>query len=278
MTIYVRFISGFLFSSLIALLAYRRRVLSPSGILGAILTGTLTLGGGGWSWGLSLIVFFLSSTLLTRWRKRRKEGLETVFAKGGQRDLAQALANGGLGALLALLSTLAPHPLWPAAFAGTLAAATADTWATEVGVLSRTPPRLITTRRVVPPGTSGGITLLGTMAGAAGGLFLGGTFYLLGLVEGALPGHVLLPKGTVLPLGLVGGLSGMLADSLLGATLQGIYRCPRCGRETERKTHCDGPSDLLRGWPWLNNDWVNLAGTSVGALAAVGLGLLFGLY
>lgn len=273
MSLPYRLILGLLLSLGIALLAHRRRALSASGILGAVLCGTLILAFGGWAWGLALIVFFLSSSLLSHWRRRRKRSLEALFAKGGRRDLGQALANGGLATLLALLAHLWPHPAWAALFAGALAAASADTWATEVGVFSPNPPRLITTGQAVPPGTSGGVSGLGTLAAAGGALLLGGAFYLLGGLEAILFPAALQPPWTVIPLSVLGGLSGMLVDSLLGATLQGIYRCPRCGQETERRWHCAGPTQALRGQRWMNNDLVNLWGTLVGA-AVAGVGAL----
>jgi uncharacterized protein (TIGR00297 family) len=278
MSLPLRLILGFFLSLGVAGLAYRRRSLSRSGVLGALLTGTLTLGFGGWAWGLALIAFFVSSSLLTRWHRKRKAALEETFSKGGQRDLGQTLANGGLGAALAVLSVLGPHPDWAAAFVGALAAATADTWATEVGVLSPRPPRLITTGRPVAAGTSGGVSRWGTLAAAGGATFLGGVFYLFALAEwgiGWRGGARDTPPGwIVIPLALAGGLAGSLVDSLLGATLQGIYRCPRCGRETERRWHCGGATAPIRGWPWLTNDGVNFLATLVGAGVAGGLYLV----
>lgn len=271
----LRTLLGLPCSLLVALVAYRSGSLSRSGMLGAVLTGTLILGLGGWAWGLALIAFFASSSLLTRWRRERKAALEGFSAKGGQRDLGQALANGGLAALLAALAALLPHPAWAAAFAGALAAATADTWATEVGTLSPTPPRRITTGRPVPPGTSGGVTLLGLLAAAGGALFLGTAFYLLTLLECRWLGWTCLPSAAaswkIVPLALAGGFAGSLGDSFLGDTWQGLYRCPRCGRETERRTHCGGPTLPLRGFPWLTNDGVNFLATLAGAAVAGGL-------
>lgn len=271
MALPLRLACGFLLSLGIALPACRYGALSRSGVLGALLTGTLTLGFGGWAWGLGLVAFFVSSSLLTRWRKDRKASLAGAFAKGGRRDLGQTLANGGLGALLAVFASLWPHPLWPAAFGGALATATADTWATEVGVLSPTPPRLITTGRPVSPGSSGGVTLRGTLAGTGGGLFLGTVLFLVTLVERALGWTGASLDWTLLPLALAGALAGTTVDSLLGATLQGIYRCPRCGQETERRVHCGEPTVWRRGRPWLNNDGVNFLATLVGAAVAAGL-------
>src|SRR3712207_2372892 len=123
---------GLVLSTIIGALGYWRRSLSPSGVLGAIITGTLIFGLGGVVWGALLVLFFVSSSALSHWRATAKVGAAEKFAKGGQRDLAQALANGGLGALLAIAHALAPHPVWLTAFVGALAAVTADTWATEV--------------------------------------------------------------------------------------------------------------------------------------------------
>jgi uncharacterized protein (TIGR00297 family) len=274
----LRLFLGALLSLCVALAAYRTHSLSRSGVVGALLTGTLIVGFGGWSWGLALIAFFVSSSLLTRYRRERKAAVAALAAKGGRRDLGQALANGGLAALLAVLAAAIPHPAWAAAFAGALAVATADTWATEVGMLSPTPPRRILTGEPVAPGTSGGVTRWGLLAAAGGALFLGVVFYLLSLAECRWSGLACLPSAatswTILPLALAGGLAGCLADSVLGATWQGVYRCPRCGKETERRAHCGGPTEPLRGRPWLTNDGVNLLATLVGAAVAGGLTFL----
>ncbi len=75
----------------------------------------------------------------------------------------------------------------------------------------------------------------------------------------------------------VGGLTGSLVDSLLGATVQAIYYCAACSRETERPVHgCGRPTKLIRGWTWLNNDLVNLAASLIGGLVSALLaGLLW---
>jgi len=279
MTLPLRLVLGALLSLGVALAAYRARSLARSGVVGAVLTGTLIVGLGGWAWGLALIAFFVSSSLLTRYRRERKAALEALAAKGGRRDLGQALGNGGLAALLAVLAAALPHPAWAAAFAGALAAATADTWATEIGTLSPTPPRRITTGQQVAPGTSGGVTRWGMLAAASGALFLGTVFYLLNLAECRWIGWDCLPSAAsswpILPVALAGGLAGSGADSFLGATWQGVYRCPRCGKETERRVHCGGPAEPLRGWPGLTNDGVNFIATLVGAAVAGGLTFLW---
>lgn len=264
-----RILLGLLFSTGISLVAYRRRSLSRSGIGGAITTGTATFGLGGWSWGLSLIFFFVSSSLLSHFREGEKAlTAADKFSKGSQRDITQVAANGGLATLLALAYGLL-RPQWLrhlllAGYTGVMATATADTWATELGVLSTQTPRLITTGKPTSPGTSGGITLLGTGAAALGALASGLVFWLLQRCQKTL---ALLPV-----MGLVSGLAGSMADSLLGATVQAMYYCPTCQKETERHIHnCGTRTTPLRGIPWFNNDVVNFLATLVGGLVAMGI-------
>lgn len=252
-----------LFSAIISLIAHRRGSLSGSGVAGAILVGALTFGFGGWSWGLLLAVFFVSSSLLSHYKESEKRAVAEKFDKTHRRDLAQALANGGVGAGAALLSVLVPAPIWFPFFTGVMATVNADTWATELGTLSPRPPRLITTGRTVEVGTSGGVSLLGTTVSLAGGLLIGLVAALTQRKKRA--GPLILAAG-------VAGLAGSLFDSLLGATVQQIYYCDCCAKETERRIHkCGYATRPLRGWSWLNNDLVNFLASLVGGLVAVRL-------
>jgi uncharacterized protein (TIGR00297 family) len=265
-----RIAAGLILSTLIGGLAYQRGSLTRSGWLGAIFTGTPTFGFGGWTWGLTLIAFFVTSSALSHFRHEQKQRLAgEKFEKGGRRDLFQTLANGGTGAVLALIYGLSgAPPALLALFAGVMATVTADTWATEIGVLSPRPPRLATTWRIVEPGTSGGVTVYGLIASVAGALTIGLVITILAGVE--LGAWRLWP----LPAALLGGLAGSLADSLLGATVQVIYRSPT-GSETERRAAPNGaPNQALRGWSWMNNDLVNLVSSLAGGLAALAVFLL----
>lgn len=252
---------GALCASLIGLLAWGKRSLSPSGVLGAILTGTLLFGLGGWVGGMALIGFFLSSSLLSKLFKRQKEVVEADFAKTGTRDLGQALANGGVAAVAAVGYAWTGDTAWMGALLGALAAANADTWATELGVLSQSAPRMITSFRPVVRGSSGAVSLYGTLAALGGAAFVG---LLAALVNPVW--------WRVLPWLALGGLAGSFLDSLLGATVQGIYWCPTCQKETERLVHrCGSPTRLYRGWAFVNNDLVNLLATAAGALVGYGV-------
>ena len=266
---------GLVLSLLIAFLAWRRDSLSQSGAVGALVVGTLIFGLGGWVWGVLLAVFFISSSLLSHFKEREKAAVAEKFEKGHRRDMGQVLANGGLGAVIALLSVVVPESAVPTGtwfflFLGVMATVTADTWASELGTLSKGAPRLITNGRAVEVGTSGGVSPLGTGVSFAGGLLIGLTAGLLAPVAG------LLPWSAALPLALIGALSGAagsLIDSLMGATIQQIYFCDTCQKETERRLHrCGTTTRPLRGWAWMHNDMVNLISSLGGGLVAVLLG------
>jgi uncharacterized protein (TIGR00297 family) len=274
-----RLIVGFALSLAIGGLAYWRRSLSASGVLGAVLIGTAIFGFGGWVRGLLLIAFFISSSLLSHYHDRRKTALAEKFAKGNRRDLGQTLANGGMAALLALAIGLTGvssgfYVVLAMAFYGALATVNADTWATELGVLARRQPRLLTTGHPVPVGTSGGVTVAGFAAALAGAAFIGTVgFVLIQAAARVTTGAWLLSDWVVIPVAAVSGFLGSAFDSLLGATVQAIYICDQCGVETERTVHrCGQPTRLMRGWRWLNNDWVNFLASAAGALLAGALG------
>jgi len=244
---------GFVLAVCVAYAAYRAHSLNRSGAYAAVVVGGIIFGVGGWQWAVLLLTFFISSTALTRAFKRRKAGLNEKFSKGGKRDAGQVLGNGGLATLFAGLHFFFPGAGWVwLAFAAALAAVNADTWATELGVLNPHPPRMIThPGRVVEKGTSGGISLTGTLASLCGAGLIG----LLAALISPTP----VPFSIALWVTLA-GLAGSLFDSLLGATVQAIYYCPTCQKETERfPLHtCGSQTTLRRGWPWLDNDLVNL--------------------
>jgi uncharacterized protein (TIGR00297 family) len=252
---------GFGLGLAIALLAYAAGALSITGAIAATLVGAVTFGGGGIVSGVLLILFFVSSSVLSRVGKRRKRSMHAKFAKGGRRDHGQVLANGLTAAVMSLLFGVSADPLWLAGAAGALAASNSDTWSTELGVLSRTPPRLITTWAKVAPGTSGGVTALGTLAAMAGSA-------LIGIAGGLMSADVRLISSVS-----YAGLIGAMFDSFLGASVQAIYHCPSCDHETERHPahSCGTETRHVRGWRWLNNDGVNFAASLVGAAVAMGI-------
>ncbi|MEN8217074.1 MAG: DUF92 domain-containing protein [Pseudomonadota bacterium] len=260
----VQILFGFLLGALIGLLAWRVRALSISGAWAATIIGGFIFGLGGLSWAVLLLTFFISSSGLSRAFSRYKANLGDKFAKGVQRDWAQVFANGGIGALLVIMNAFYPDQFWPwIAYAGAMATVNADTWATELGVLSGKLPRLITTGQFVECGTSGGVTFLGTLATLGGAVLIASVTALFSIQ----------PMVFILVVVSLAGLSGSLLDSVLGATVQAVFDCPHCSTETERYPlhSCGRLTVHKRGFVWLNNDLVNFISSVFGAVMAVGL-------
>lgn len=258
-----RAIDGALLAAAIAIAAWRGGSLSRSGAGAAFLIGTLAIAAG-WAWGALLVIYFVSSSILSRVGARVKSQRSgSIVEKTGARDATQVFANGGVFAIATALQLIEPSVLWLAAGAGALAASASDTWGTEIGMLSKSPPRMITTWRDVPTGTSGGVSALGLAAMASGTLFIALAAW---LVQGASPGNVRFALAVAL-----GGMCGALVDSIGGALWQSRRFCAHCGSATERLVHdCGSPTERAGGLAWLNNDGVNAACTLVGALVALG--------
>ena len=256
---------GALFGGAIALASCRLKFLDGGGAVAMFLLAVPIFGFGGWKWTLPILTFFILSSLLSRLGRSAKARYDLIFEKGSRRDHAQVLANGGVAGALMVLTLFSDRPQIYLYYCAALAAATADTWATEIGTLSRQSPRLITSLRPVPAGTSGGVTLTGLIGAFVGALVIG------------LSGWTTFQTGAT-PLLLLVAASGLLAslvDSLLGATLQIQYRCPVCEKITEKQRHCDDRDTVpVSGMAWMNNDMVNFLSTGSAVLFAY-LGMLW---
>ena len=249
----IRFAIGAALAAGVALAAYRVRALSFDGALAAFVVGTIVVAAGGWSSAAVLLAFFVPSALLTRMGRERKRSLRGT-REPAPRDAWQVLANGGVATLCAVAALGASAP-FNAAFAGAFAAASADTWATEIGTLARRRPVSILTFRPIETGLSGGVTLLGSSAMIAGALCVAVVASLLRIAP-------LLPVAAA-------GIAGALLDSLAGAGLQARQWCPRCSVECETpRHHCGTPTTMRRGVRWIKNDVVNLMATLCGAIVA----------
>ncbi len=248
---------------LIAYLSFRFRFLSGSGAVATFLLGSVVFGIGKWEFSLPLLLFFLLSSLLSKTGKQWKKKFADTFQKGGQRDLGQVFANGGIAGIIVLLWNYFPNDVWYFLFLGSIAAVTADTWGTEIGVFSRIMPRNILNFKKVPPGTSGGVTILGFLGGLAGSfiiVFLGGL---------ATQRYEQVPV-ILLYLIIGAGLFGSVIDSIIGATIQAQYKCPNCGKITEKKIHCqDYETTLVSGLKFIDNDVVNAACALSGVVFAL---------
>jgi len=245
-------VTGAALAAIVAGGAYRLRALSRDGAVAAFAVGAAVFGSGGWRAAAVLLAFFVPSSLLSRLGEPRKRAICPRNAHA--RSAWQVLANGGVAAACALAMPRDGNR-WRAAFAGAFAAASADTWATEIGTLSKRSPVSILTLRPVAAGRSGGVTAAGTAASAGGASCVAAVAALTGIA----------PFWCV----ALGGIGGAVLDSILGASLQALRWCPACAQECETLRHdCGAPTQLRRGAGWLENDGVNFAATLGGAIVA----------
>lgn len=260
------FILGAGLSIGIAVGSYYLGFLSLSGSVAMFILATLVFGIGGWKWTLPLLAFFLLSSMLSMVGKRKKAEMADFFEKGSKRDYAQVLANGGIPGILILLSFFFPSYNFYPLFVASVAAVAADTWGTEIGLLGRGRTYLITNLRPVAQGVSGGVSFVG-MAGS----LLGSLIIVLSSWQWLYTFEIAIGIA-------IAGLLASVVDSYLGATFQGSYKCKVCGKETERRIHCeqldkwdqvDIRTELVKGYPWLNNDTVNFLCSASGALIMI---------
>lgn len=251
-----RFTAGVLLSLLIAVTSYYFRFLTASGSVAAFLLASIIYGLGGWQWTVPILTFFILSSLLSKAGKKRKEQFEHLFEKTGVRDWGQVAANGSVAGILIIVQYALPNTNLYPAFLGAIAAVTADTWGTEIGIWRGGKTILLPRFKVVEPGTNGGISLAGFIGGAAGAFVIS---------MSAFPWESEIRMLLVITLS---GTAGSLLDSLLGGKVQSIYRCIICYKHTERKLHCGSATVFIKGIRWITNDLVNWICALAGALAA----------
>jgi uncharacterized protein (TIGR00297 family) len=261
---------GAIVTTILVVLSIRTRSLTLDGGFGAILIGTVIFGNGGWRWYAVLLSFFISSTILTRFRRSVKSAKGAGELRAGARDFWQAVGQGGIAALLAGIALFFPNlsAVLSIGFASALAEANADTWAVELGVLSKHNPRLITKfSKLVEPGTSGAISGLGESSAAAGSIFVAVIASVLGIFGSVAVALILVVA--------IAAAIGEHIDSALGATVQAAYYCPICMKETERRIHrCGTVTQLTKGFKPVTNEAVNFISTSTAAIVAMALYLL----
>lgn len=254
MAVLFHLLLGFICAALVALISIKFRFLTLDGAVAAVMSGTIVFGLGGLRWAMPLLVFFFTSSLLSKISKVSENG--SVFEKTSTRDAWQVFANGGVGVLLAALWFFASNETFYLAYLGSLAAVTADTWGTELGITLKGRAFLVTKFHSVPHGTSGAVSLGGTLAGIFGAFIIAlSGWRWIGQMEWWYPFML-----------VIAGVIGSAVDSLLGATFQAQYKCEICGRIVEHPMHCNTPARLSNGYRWLTNDWVNGACATTGAV------------
>lgn len=245
-----------LFILFISVAGLKLKSLTISGAIAAGFIGISIYTGFGYSGLVVLGIFFGSSSFWSKFKRDRKMSTSELLVKGDQRDAAQVLANGGVSALISIVHAFLPFEGSFAVYSASVAAANADTWASEIGTLSKKMPRMIFTLKKVKKGTSGAVSSLGTGAAFAGACLIGITAYAV------FPLHEM----DILLIVLF-GFTGNLIDTVLGASVQVYYQCPVCGINTERYEHCQERSTKIRGF--LNNDAVNFIAIFTASLLAL---------
>lgn len=246
-----------------ALVAIGAKALDRGGFLASVAVGYAIFLGGGWTWFVIIASFFILGVGFTWYKYDYKKSLGGAQEKGGARSWPNILANGGLAAILGLCELLAGGVAFTVLYLGAMSAAASDTVATELGLLDRSPPRLLTSLKTsVAPGTSGGVTGLGFFGSLIASLAIGALAAAVGILNGLSP-------FLVLAVAVIGGFTGSVADSLLGARVQRKGVCTVCGRPTEALVHCGKSTTLTSGISFVDNNVVNLLATVVGALVAL---------
>ena len=252
-----RILLGAAAAGIVTAAAARTRLLTRSGAVTGAIIGAAAVAAG-WSWAVLLVAFFvLTSALSAVGAGRKSELARDVNAKGAARDAVQVLANGGVFAAAGIAWVSTGADLWLATGAGAIAAAAADSWATELGVAFGGEPRSIISGRSLKRGMSGGITPVGSLGALAGAFVIAGTVLIIGWPQLAAVAAIL------------AGAFGMIIDSVLGATVQARRFCARCAAPTEQTIHSCGASTVITGGiAWMSNDMVNVLATLTGAIVA----------
>jgi uncharacterized protein (TIGR00297 family) len=253
------------FSIAVGLLSYKKKSVSISGLIALLFISSVFIWLNQISLLLILFYMFASSSFLTHFGKSQKSALYIVEAKSGPRDYVQAIANLGIATVLICIYQYNTHPAILTAIMGSVAAANADSWSSEIGGLSKGKVYLITTLRTVQKGISGGVTLVGTIGGIAGSLFISAAaIATLSWMSSYIANWSLLFIASFLA-----GVFGFILDSYLGAIFQSLYINKTNQRFTEK---AERNSELVKGLVWMNNDLVNFFTTMAGAIVA---GLLY---
>jgi uncharacterized protein (TIGR00297 family) len=225
-----------------------------------------------------LIGFFISSSLLTKYQSKKKKKIEYDYKEGGQRNGIQVFSNGGIATIFSLIYLLYfkqyeeifldfKKYYWESMLLtmilGHYSCCNGDTWASEIGILSKSKPRLITNWKQVPAGTNGGITLLGLVASIAGGTFIGIIFYISSFLFCSNYYDTIPNQWPVILVGSFSGFIGSIIDSFLGAIFQ---YSGWCSKENKIVYTHSSTTKHISGLPILNNHMVNFISALITSL------------
>ncbi len=266
---------GFAFAAAISLVAWRLHALDSGGAISAWVAGGIIFGLGGIGPSAALLAFFLSGSILSSLPEHRRAGplllkkaSSTMQLAGGYaRNWKQVVANGfvPLAAIVAARFVPGHKLLFLHAFYGSIAAACADSWGTEIGTRFGTRVRDSITGHEIAAGLSGGVSLRG-MAGSIGGAAII-------MAAAALAGGDSLARHPWALAGiLIAGVLGTIFDSMLGSTMQAKYRDAQSGEILENPPSSEEGTRQVRlvaGYKQIRNNAVNFAASAIGALIIV---------
>jgi len=253
---------GIMLSLAIVYPAYKKDSLTLSGAVTAVILGSIIYVFGSIYHFIILISFFISSSVLTKFKEKSKEAYNSINQKTGKRDYSQVLANGIMGSIFVIFEYLYKSPEFFLAFCVSYAVSTADTWASEIGVLSKRNPVKIITFKPVPKGISGGISSLGLFASLLGACFISVlTFGFSFIIYKDLDMSLYFMFICILL-----GFLGSIIDSMLGATLQAQYMDNQTNTLTEKKITQNGEAQLVKGIKIIDNNMVNFLSNLVSSL------------
>lgn len=212
---------------LMGAMTYHRKALDLWGTLSMVFMGIIIIFSAGVNWLFLILLFLILSLLTTKYKKSYKKKLGLYE---GRRTAKNVISNGVIAFIMAAFGGY--YLPFVGGFIGAIATATADTMASEVGILQE--PRLITTMKKVSPGVDGAISILGTGIGIFGAAIIGIAAYAFGIISDPL---------LSLEIAIISGTIGCFMDSILGAVL-------------ERRNI-------------INNEHVNLLATITGAIVGI---------
>ena len=259
---YLIFISIIIITSIIVL---KLKILNFKGTISSIFMGNLVYlvtGIGGF---ILVIEFFIIGFIGTKFRfkQKRKKGL--AQEKDGIRSWENVLANGFAFSLFGTIYHYTNNELFLFAFIASIAIATGDTLATEIGLLSSNKPKLITNFKDVEAGKSGGITILGIFASIIGIIII--------IISSLVIGFVL-NYYSIFAI-IIGSFVGILIDSIIGATIQAQYYCVDCKKYSELQYHHKKKNELTKGYSFIDNNIVNLLSTTIGSVLSILIIIIF---
>ena len=246
------FLIGIFISFMIAGIAYKKQSLNVSGFFSAILFGALIYVFGGLLLWACLIGFFISSSLLTKLHQKKDNEQINVQKKG--RNYVQVISNALVATIFSLLYFLLEKEIYLIAAVVSIATSNADTWASEIGILSKGKTFSILNFKLLKKGSSGAVSVLGLMASIMGAAFIAFIFTVFYSFMFTFDILTILIYMFII---IFGGFLGSIVDSFLGLLIQAKYKGKKTGVLSEVKHMPNEQTILISGLAFITNDMVN---------------------